>query len=163
MKRLLSVLLPGLLLVAVLAGAGCFGPKAQVGARNWRRLGAGGLTLGQLLAVSPCVKHVVWETFAGERGQMVARASVEYDPVRAAAGCPKLERGMAPAARVFLILDLAVTAASGDVTFLAAKAQAYDADGYFEEYWLDIGVLADIAAKAFPIPCADLGVPSYLR
>jgi|GEM_PF-6471312 len=160
MKRM--PMLP-VLLLTVLAMAGCFAPKAQEAARNWRPLGVGGLTLGELLAVSPCVKNVVWEMFAGDPGQTVVRASVEYDPAQAATGCPKREKDDALASRLFLILDLAVTAKSGDVAFLAAKAQAYNAAGYFEEYWLDIGVLADITAKAFPIPCADIVLPSYLR
>lgn len=159
MKRMVPVLA----LFAVLTASGCFAPEAQVVARNWRPLGPRGLTLGQLLAVSPNVKGVVWETFAGEPGQTVARASVEYHPDAAAAGCPALGKGMTLAARVFLILDLAVTKADGTVTFLAAKAQAYNADGYFEEYWLDMGVMAALASKTFPLPCADLGVPAYLR
>ncbi len=141
--------------------AGCFTPRAQVAARNWRPLGPDGLSLGRLLAVSPGVRNIIWETFAGLDGQTVARASVEYDPVRASADCPGREPGMALAARAFLLLDLVVTPA-GRVDFLAAKAQAYNVSGAYEEYGLDAGVIADLVARVRPIPCDDLRLPGYL-
>lgn len=150
------------LALSALALTGCFAPKAQIAARNWRPMGAGGLSLGQLVAVSPGIKTATWETLAGVDGQTVARLAAEYDPIKAAAGCPVLAAGLGRAARSFLILDLIVTPA-GAVTFLAAKAQAFDAAGYFEEYALDIGVIADLVARACPIPCPDLSLPGYLE
>jgi hypothetical protein len=154
------VRLVGIVLLAA-ALAGCFAPGEQVAVRNWRPLGPGGLTLGQLLAVSPCCKAVTWESYVGAGGATMVRTAVEYDPVRAAGGCPMPGAGRITAARVFLLLEFAVTPAGG-VTFVAARGQAYSARGYFEEYPLDIGVMADIAARAFPLPCPDISLPDYL-
>ncbi|WP_300161070.1 hypothetical protein [Solidesulfovibrio sp.] len=154
------------MLLAVLATAlalsGCFAPKAEVAARNWRPMGGSSLPLGRLIALSPGIRTATWESFAGVDGRTVVRLAAEYDPARASAGCPPLAAGLARAARSFLIVDLAVTP-DGKVDFIASKAQAYNADGYFEEYDLDIGVVADLVARASPIPCADFGLPAYLR
>lgn len=151
-----------LLVLLALPLAGCFAPRAEDTARNWRPMGANGLALGRLVALSPGVTRATWEAFAGIKGQTVVRLAAEYDPVRAAAGCPPPEAGMVRAARSFLIVDLAVTPQKS-VDFIAAKAQAYSADGYFEEYDLDIGVIAALAARARPMPCPDLALPGYLR
>lgn len=151
-----------LLLLLALPLAGCFAPRAEVTARNWRPMGPNGLAFGRLVALSPGVKRATWEAFAGVHGQTVVRLAAEYDPARAAAGCPPPEADMARAARSFLLVDLAVTP-QGSVDFIAAKAQAYSAGGYFEEYDLDIGVIAALAARARPMPCADLALPGYLR
>lgn len=152
--------LSGLLALVLLLG-GCFAPHEQVVVRNWRPLGPGGLTLGQLLAVSPGVRAVVWESFAGPGGATVVRVSVEYDPARAAAGCPPPGAGQALAARCFFLLDCTV-APDGGVTVAAARAQAYSARGYFEALPLDLGVVADLVARASPLPCAAIALPDYL-
>jgi hypothetical protein len=141
--------------------AGCFAPKAEVTVRNWRPLGAGGLALAQVLALSPNAKNVVWESLDGAGDETVVRVSVEYDPRRAAANCPPPAAGLATAARCFLLLDFSVTP-GGVVTFFAAKAQTYSAKGYFQEYPLDIGVMADLVARVFPLPCEAIALPSYL-
>lgn len=153
---------PVLLVLLALSLAGCFAPRAEVTARNWRPMGGGSLPLGRLIALSPGIKTATWESFAGVDGETVARLAAEYDPTRASAGCPPLEAGRGRAARSFLLLDLAVTP-DGKVEFLASKAQAYNADGSFEEYDLDIGVIAALVARASPIPCADFGLPADLR
>ena len=41
---------PVLLVLLALSLAGCFAPRAEVTARNWRPLGANGLALGRLVA-----------------------------------------------------------------------------------------------------------------
>ena len=42
-------------------------------------MGANGLALGRLVALSPGVKHATWEAFAGVDGQTVVRLAAEYD------------------------------------------------------------------------------------
>lgn len=154
--------LRGLVLVLALVLGGCFAPRAQDLARNWRPMGAGGLPLAHLVSLSPGLRRATWESFAGVDGQTVVRLAAEYVPAVAAAHCPSLPPGMGRAARSFLLLDLAVTPA-GAVDFLAAKAQAYDAMGYYEEYDLDAGVVAALVARTCPIPCLDLALPGYLE
>lgn len=141
--------------------SGCFSPRPQVTARNWRPLGPRGLTLGQLLALSPGCKRVTWESYADNGTSQTVRVSVEYIPAVALAACSKAPPGMSPAARLFLLLDLNVPP-DGDVTFAAAKAEVFDASGYYEAYSLSIGVMAAIVARTFPLPCGDIGLPSYL-
>ncbi len=142
--------------------AGCFAPREQVAARNWRPMGASGLPLGQLVARTPGLKSVTWESFVDGRGRTVARLAAEYAPAGAYSGCPAPEPGLALAARSFLLLDLAVSP-EGAVEFQAATAQAYDAAGYYEEYTLDAGVVAALVAGVCPVPCADLRLPAYLE
>jgi len=139
--------------------SGCFAPTDQAMVRNWRPLGAAGRTLSQLLALSPGVKGVTWESLGGENGATVVRTVVEYAPDRAGTDCGTPATGMAVAARCFLVMDFSVTPA-GAVTFFAAKSQTYSALGAMQEAGLDIGVMADLVARAFPLPCAALTVPA---
>lgn len=141
--------------------AGCFDPKAEDVVRDWRPLGPGGPTLATALGDSPRAKGVIWETYAGKDGATTVRVSVEYDATASAGACPDPAKGMRPAARIFLLLDISVSPA-GTVAPVAARAQVYTAKGYFEEYPLDLTVMADLMTKTFPLPCADLALPDYL-
>lgn len=156
MVRLLSA---ALLLAAVLSG--CLAPKAEDLVRDWHPLGSEGLTLGQALLASPYRKNIVWEDYAGEADAVMVRASVEYDPASAGGVCPAGPADMARAARVFLLLEFSVSPA-GEVTFSAAREQAYSAKGYFEETPLDLAVMADLMTRTFPLPCDGLDLPNYL-
>jgi hypothetical protein len=86
---------------------------------------------------------------------------VEYDAAAAAGTCPTPAKGLQPAARIFLLLDFTV-ASNRSVTPVSARAQVYTAKGYYEDYPLDLTVMADLMAKAFPLPCTDLALPEYL-
>lgn len=154
----LPVLVAGVLLVL----AGCFAPKPQETVQAWRPLGTGGPTLAEALAASPGRKQVVWESYAADQGGgSLVRASVEYWPAGADATCPPPAAGSRRAVRLFLLLEFTVSPARA-VTCSGARAQVYTAKGSFEEYPLSLGVMADLMAGAFPLPCADLDLPDYL-
>ena len=148
-------------MVLVLALSGCLAPGPVTMARNWRPDGAGGKSLGQLLAVSPGLVGATWESFDGPSGEPLARLAAEYNPVVAARGCPAPGAGSRPAARTFLILTLSV-APGGAVDFVSAEVQAYTVGGAYAAYPLDRGVIAALAARTAPLPCAALDVPDYL-
>ena len=147
--------------VLALSLAGCLAPAAQVTARNWRPMGAGGLNLGQLVAVSPGLREVTWESYDGPAGDTVVRLAVEYDPARTAPGCPVPAAGNIRADRAFLLLTLSV-AGTGAVDFVSAEARAYSAAGAYASTPLDIGVIADLTTRGSPLPCAALAVPASL-
>jgi hypothetical protein len=149
----------GALVAMALAVSGCLAPGAEVVARNWRPAGAGGKSLGQLVAVSPGLVGATWEAYDGPSGEQVVRLAVEYAPARAAGGCPAPAAGNRLAARAFLLLDLTV-AAGGRVDFASAEARAYSQGGAYAATPLDIGVMADLVARACPLPCTALAVPS---
>jgi len=148
-------------MVLVLALSGCLAPGPATVVRNWRPDGAGGKSLGQLLAVSPGLLGATWESFDGPAGEPLVRLAVEYSPAVAARGCPAPAAGSRPAARAFLIVKLSV-APGGAVDFVSAEVQAYTVGGAYAAYPLDIGVIADLAARTSPLPCAALNVPDYL-
>ena len=148
-------------MVLVLAVAGCLAPGPEAVARNWRPQGAGGQSLGQLIAVSPGLVGATWESYDGPAGEPLVRLAVEYAPGKAALGCPAPAAGSRLAARAFLILSLAV-GKNGTVDFVSAEGQAYTAGGAFASSPLDIGVIADLVARASPLPCPALAVPDYL-
>jgi len=145
----------------VLTLSGCLAPRPETVARNWRPDGAGGRSLGQLLAISPGVRGATWESFTGPAGEPLVRLAVEYNPAMAARGCPGPGAGSRPAARVFLILQLSV-APGGTVDFVSAEGRAYSEGGAYAAYPLDIGVIADLVARTSPLPCPALSVPDYL-
>lgn len=148
-------------LVLALVTAGCFTPRPETLARQWRPLGAGGPTLEYALLTSPHRANIVWETYAGQGDGSVVRVSVEYDMDGASRECPPVAAGLARPARAFLLVEFAVSPA-GVVTFSSAWAQVYSAKGYFEEYPLDAAVMADLMTRTFPLSCSDLVLPSYL-
>jgi hypothetical protein len=150
-----------LLAACLVVLTGCFTPKDQAAVQNWRPMGAGGPSLAEALDASPGRKSVVWESFTGEAGEPLVRVTVEYRPAGAQARCPNPASGTQRAARIFLVLECAVSPA-GAVTPTGARAQVYTAKGYYEEYPLSLEVMADLMARAFPLPCADLDLPDYL-
>ncbi|KHK02508.1 hypothetical protein [Desulfovibrio sp. TomC] len=145
----------------VLAVSGCLAPGPEAVVRNWRPDGAGGRTLGQLVAVSPGLAGATWEAYDGPSGEPMVRLAAEYAPAKAAGGCPVPAAGSRLGARVFLILSLTV-GRNGTVDFASAEGQAYTAGGAFASYPLDIGVIAALVARACPLPCPALAVPDYL-
>jgi len=145
-----------LAMAAVLAG--CFAPRAETLARGWRPDGPGGRTLSQLLALSPGIASTTWESFAGPGGTTEVRLTAEYAVPRLAAVCPAPPAGREAAARAFLILGLTVSPA-GQVDFAYAEARGYAASGAWQSTPLDIGVVADLVAKATVLPCAALTLP----
>lgn len=147
--------------LVTLAFSGCLAPRPETVARNWRPTGAGGPSLGQLLAVSPGLVGATWESYDGPTGEPVVRLAAEYAPAVAGKGCPSPGVGSRPAARTFLILTLSVSA-GGTVDFVSAQGQAYSEGGAYAAFPLDIGVIADLAARTSPLPCAALVVPEYL-
>ena len=140
---------------------GCLDPKAEDVVRDWRPMGQSGPTLGAAVTASPLARSQTWETYAGEAGATTVRLSVEYDAAAAAGTCPTPAKGLQPAARIFLLLDFTV-ASNRSVTPVSARAQVYTAKGYYEDYPLDLTVMADLMAKVFPLPCTDLVLPDYL-
>ena len=72
--------------------------------------------------------------------------------------CPAPGEGREAAVRAFFILGLTV-AASGKVDFAYAEARGYAASGAWRSTPLDIGVIADLAARAPVVPCAALTLP----
>lgn len=148
-------------MVLALALAGCLAPAAETTARNWRPMGAGGLNLGQLLAVSPGLRQTTWESYDGPTGDTLVRVAVEYDPARTASGCPLPGVGSQRADRTFLLLTLSV-AGSGTVDFVSAEARAYSEGGAYAATPLDIGVIADLTTRVSPLPCTALVVPAAL-
>jgi len=157
MRRSLAAVLLGIVALA----AGCLAPRPEVVARNWRPLGRGGPTLETALLTSPGRAGIVWETYAGEGGAQVVRVTEEYDPAGTEDFCPTAPAGMRRAARVFLLVEVTVSP-DRQAAFAGARAQAYSAKGYFAEYPLDAGVMADLMTRTFPLPCADLFLPDYL-
>lgn len=153
--------LAALALGAALLTTGCFAPRAETLARNWRPLGRSGPTLETALLRSPGRANIVWETYAGQKGAQVVRVTVEYDPAGTADFCPTAPAGMRRAVRAFFLLEVTV-APDRTVEFAAARAQAYSAKGAFAEYPLDAGVIADLVTRTFPLPCAALFLPNYL-
>jgi len=157
MRESLAALVLGM---AVLA-AGCFAPRPEVLARDWRPLGRTGPTLETALLQSPGRANIVWETYDDAKAVQVVRMTVEYDPDGTVAFCPAAPAGMRRAARVFLVLEVTVSP-DRTVAFSGARVQAYSAKGYFEEYPLDPGVMADLVTRTFPLPCPNLFLPNYL-
>jgi len=150
-----------LALFLTVALAGCLAPRPETVARNWRPDGPAGLTLGQLLAVSPGLVVATWEAFEASDGKPMVRLALEYGPAAAARNCPPAGAGTRLAARAFAIVKLAV-APDGTVDFVSAEGQAYTPGGQYAAYPLDIGVIADLVARACPLPCPALLVPDYL-
>lgn len=154
--------MPGRMLWLALAMAatlaGCIAPRAETEARNWRPDGAGGRTLSQLLALSPGIASTTWESFDGPSGATDVRLTAEYAVPRLAAACPGPPVGRETAARAFLVLGLTVTPA-GTVDFAYAEARGYAASGAWQSTPLDIGVVADLVARATVLPCAALTLP----
>ena len=148
-------------LVVSLALSGCLAPRPETVARNWRPDGAGGKSLGQLLAVSPGLVGATWESFDGPGGEPVVRLAAEYNPSVAGRGCRAPGTGRRPAARTFLLLTLSVSP-GGAVDFVSATGQAYTEGGAYAAFPLDIGVIAALVARTPPLPCAALTVPGYL-
>jgi len=146
------------LLVAAAVLSGCFAPRAETLARGWRPAGPGGRTLSQLLALSPGVASTTWESFAGPGGTTEVRLTAEYAASRLEAACPAPPADREAAARAFLILGLTVTPA-GTVNFAYAEARGYAASGAWQSTPLDIGVVADLVARASVLPCAALSLP----
>ncbi|HML55218.1 MAG TPA: hypothetical protein PKC79_14080 [Solidesulfovibrio magneticus] len=153
--------MPGRMLWLALAMAatlaGCFAPRAETEARNWRPDGPGGRTLSQLLALSPGIAATTWESFDGPGGATDVRLTAEYAVPRLAAACPAPPAGQETAARAFFVLGLTVTPA-GTVDFAYAEARGYAASGAWQSTPLDIGVVADLVAKAAVLPCAALAL-----
>jgi hypothetical protein len=146
------------MLAATVLVAGCFAPRAEMQARTWRPAGAGGQSLGQLVAASPGISGVTWESFDGPDGRTEVRLAAEYAMARVGRNCPPPGAGSLPAARAFLILGLTVSPA-GAVDFAFAEARAYAASGAYVSRPLDIGVMADLVARAAVLPCRCLVVP----
>ena len=138
--------------------AGCFAPRAESLARGWRPDGPGGRTLTQLLALSPGIATTTWESYDGPGGATSVRLTAEYAVSRVGAACPGPPAGQEAAARAFLVLGLTVTPA-GQVDFAYAEARGYAASGAWQSTPLDIGVVADLVAKAVVLPCAALALP----
>lgn len=138
--------------------AGCFAPSAETLARGWRPDGPGGRTLVQLLALSPGIASTTWESFAGPAGVTEVRLTAEYAASRLDVACPGPPAGQEAAARAFLILGLTVSPA-GAVEFAYAEARGYAASGAWQSTPLDIGVVADLVARAAVLPCAALALP----
>ena len=152
----MPIRLLGFVLAAVLVG--CFAPRAETEARNWRPDGPSGRTLSQLLALSPGIAATTWESFAGPGGATDVRLTAEYAVPRLASACPAPLAAQETAARAFLILGLTVTPA-GAVDFAYAEARGYAASGAWRSTPLDIGVVADLVARATVLPCAALTLP----
>lgn len=147
-----------LALAMVVVLTGCFAPRAETLARGWRPDGPAGLTLSQLLALSPGIAATTWESFAGPAGATEVRLTAEYGVGRLASACPAPTADQEAAARAFLVLGLTVTPA-GQVDFAYAEARGYAASGAWQSTPLDIGVVADLVAKASVLPCAAFTLP----
>ena len=137
---------------------GCFAPRAETLARGWRPDGPGGRTLSQLLALSRGIASTTWESFDGPGGATQVRLTAEYAVPRLAGACSAPPAGREAAARAFLVLGLTVSPA-GAVDFAYAEARGYAVSGAWQSTPLDIGVVADLVAKAPVLPCAALTLP----